>query len=100
MIILSILVFVMGVLCLGTLAWISRLNEELTGLRELLLSANEQIYHQGTSTFKLECREIDIKREIKDIKESMVGYEFALKTFEDYLNEKKRAEAIRKELSQ
>lgn len=100
MIILSILVFVMGVLCVGILMWVKELNEELTGLRTLLLSTNEQIFDQGSSVFKLECREIDIKRELKDIRESMVGYEFALKTFEDYLNEKKRAEAIRNGLSQ
>lgn len=76
MIVLSILVFVMGVLC----AWMLYMGNEF----------NFRLRRVQEELDKAMTREIDVvllKAQMQDIKECLVGYEFALKTMEEYMKE-------------
>jgi len=77
MIILSILVFLMGVLCAWMLFVFNEFNFRVRKVQEEL---DKSMMRE--SELRL------MKAKIQDIADSIVGYEFALKTFEDYMKAK------------
>jgi hypothetical protein len=92
MIILSILVFIMGILCLALLIMAKVFNDRLIEIQTRMNLWTNAWNDAVTSMKDFESKAwINIhghRKELQDIKESMVGYEFALKTFEDYMKVK------------
>lgn len=88
MIILPILVFIMGVVCAGVMIHFKTLSENFESMKStnyMMLGVNDTL---NQKVHELERLNDKINRDLKDIKDSMVGYEFALKTFEDYMKAK------------